>query len=454
MTESAGGPAIAREPPLAGDMDRLLACVHCGFCLDACPTYTRGGLENDSPRGRLYLMRAVAEGRISAGSDAFGLHLDRCLGCRACEPVCPSGVEYGFLLERSREAIANARGTAVITRALLRVFGSRTLNAAVGVVGRLLRRTGLAAGLLRLTPSRFSRTRFALAMLIASKPWSGLGRAGHGAAGGRSDAVPTDSPGIDDREVATLRGCVQDTLFRRVNIATDHVLQANGYRTLEVPGQGCCGALHAHAGDLDGARALARANISAFERAGSPIVVVNSAGCGAMMKEYGRLFEGRSEHDRAAGLARRVVDPAELLDREPVRRGAPLSLGIAWDAPCHLIHGQRIADAPLNALRNAIPDLYITRVAGFDECCGGAGIHGLTHQAPGGGRVLEDKLDAVRAAAADAIVTANPGCMMQIGAGLVLAGDRTPVLHPMELIAESYRRAGIGQGRTRERTDR
>lgn len=433
---------------LARERDRLLACVHCGFCLNACPTYTRLGDEADSPRGRLHLMRAVMEGRLDASSDAFATHIDRCLGCRACEPVCPSGVEYGFLLERARATLADAGRTDFASRALLAVFGDTLLARIVGVAGRLLRVTGLPALLARSLPPTWRRLRFAMAMLAASRPVRPTPRSREDGAAPRAVPLtgrpPGDVPAGSPR-VATLRGCVQENLFPHVNRATERVLVANGCTLVDSPGQQCCGALHAHGGALEEARRLARANIVAFEAGRPDVIVVNAAGCGAMMKQYGELLE----HDpawanRAAVFSRKVRDVSEFLVRKGVRPGAPLPVRITYDAPCHLHHAQRITTAPLDLLA-AIPDIAHVPLRRADECCGGAGIHGLLH-ADLGGSILADKVAAVKETRVDCVVTPNPGCAMQIGAGLLLAGDDTPVLHPVELLDESYRRTAKGEG--------
>ncbi len=452
-------PDITHSPleEFAGEEARLLACVHCGFCLDACPTYTRLGLESDSPRGRLYLMRAVAEGRVPADAEALEIHLDRCLGCRACEPVCPSGVQYGYLLERGRAIVARNRGTDATTRRLLDTFGRRGRTRVVMALARLLRGSGMAALLARALPARFHRTRFALAMLAASRPWKRLtdvpappppvapdAESTISAVPGAQSATPRESyvrvpraaPAVP--RAAVLSGCVQAGLFARVNQATVQVLEANGCTIVPVPAQGCCGALHAHGGDLAGARALAQVNIDAFERAGAEVVVVNAAGCGAAMKEYGELFEGTPEHRKAKAFAAKVRDIAEFLVELGPRTGGGMKLRVAFDSPCHLLHAQRIERAPHQMLA-AIPGLDVVTIPHADECCGGAGTYGLTHPDLGG-RILADKLNNVLSAHADAVVTPNPGCMMQIGAGLLIKGDATPVLHPVELLAESYRR--------------
>lgn len=450
---------------LAGELraqeERLLTCVHCGFCLPACPTYTRLGDEADSPRGRLYLMRAVVEGRLDPAADAFQTHIDRCLGCRACETVCPSGVEYGFLLERARQEAAAARRPRALTCLLLAVFRRPRLLGWAMRFSRAVRATRLPHVVARpgIPLLGGSQLQFALAMLAASEGaagvervraarrgapawparpggWSGTwgeaDRAAGAAAGGSRPAV---------LRVALLEGCVQAGLFGHVNAATVRVLTVNGCHVVPAPGQACCGALHAHAGDLDAARALARRNIAAFEASGADVVVVNAAGCGATMKEYGHLLAGDPEWaERAARVAARVKDATELLATLQPRPGAPLAVRATYDAPCHLLHAQRIADAPLEVLR-AIPGLELVPLTNADECCGGAGIYGLTHRDLGR-RILDDKVEAVRATGAKVVATPNPGCILQIGAGVRLAGLPVQVRHPLELLDESYARAG------------
>src|SRR5690606_3379363 len=290
--------------------DRLLACVHCGFCLSSCPTYTRMGDEADSPRGRLHLMRAVIEDRITPDSAAFRTHIDRCLGCRACEPVCPSGVQYGYLLERARAGIAREVGTSPMARAMLTTFANRGLSRIASAAGRALRASGMAATLARALPARFHTARFGLAMLAATRPWPELRTAGRAELPPDASRAPAHGGGL---RVAVRRGCVQDGLFRRVNDATERVLRANGCVVVDVTGQRGCGALHAHSGLLDNARAMARRNVDAFMRANVDRIVVNAAGCGAVMKEYGELLADDDQyHAPAAELSARVRDIWEL----------------------------------------------------------------------------------------------------------------------------------------------
>lgn len=433
---------------------RLLNCVHCGFCLPACPTYRRLGDEADSPRGRLYLMQAVVEGRLDPGSDAFQTHIGRCLGCRACEPVCPAGVEYGHLLELARQVGGDARTPPLLSRLLLRVFGTRWIARPALLLGRLLRASGVPALVTRILARRRDGDRparsvgvggLAMAMLAASAParelfhkhrptprWSG-----------RPTAVRTADTGPS---VGVLEGCVQSGLFARVNAATARVLEANGYRVVPVPSQGCCGALHSHGGDLEAARALARRNIEAFETADADLVAVNASGCGAAMVEYATLLDqDAAMRERAHAFAGRVRDISRLLaDRGPAAGGA-ISLRVAYDAPCHLLHAQGVADPPIRVLRS-VPGLDIVPLDGADECCGGAGIYSLANPELGG-RIGSDKVGRVLATGADALVTGNPGCMMQIGAGLALAGSEIPVVHLVEVVDESYQRGGLYAGR-------
>lgn len=444
--------------------ERLLPCVHCGFCLPACPTYNRLGDEADSPRGRLYLMRAVVEGRMSPASDAFQRHIDRCLGCRACEPTCPSGVEYGTLLELARDLGAHSRPPALAARTLLHVFSSRFLRGLFFLGGRVLRATRLAALGARLIPSvgALGSARMGLAMVASTTPWRRLrtvGTPGVGASTAAGAATASETrPGAPEAAIATgdggtmpaastarvrvgvLVGCVQEGLYARVNKATRRVLEANGYDVVEVRGQECCGALHAHGGDLEEARRLARVNVESFEAAGVDRIAVNAAGCGATMKEYGTLLAHGDMAERGAAVASRVRDVSELLVEAGPRRGAPVPCVVAYDHPCHLLHAQRVEQPPLAVLA-AVPGVEVRVVEGASECCGGAGIYGLTHRELGKS-IGGDKVRSVLAAGGDVLATPNAGCMMQIGAGLRLAGARQGVVHPVELLDESYRRAG------------
>lgn len=452
--------ALARE--LERQRDRLAPCVHCGFCLPACPTYRRLGDEADSPRGRLHLMDAVAHGRLDPASEAFATHIDRCLGCRACEPVCPSGVEYGTLLELARDVSARSRSRPFLERALLAVFASPFVRDVFFALGRFLRKFRLAALGRRLMPGvgPLAKARVGLAMLDASRPWKDLERT---PVPGRLSRMRPPHPDDDEARaprpapayvpdappergsrgtIGVLLGCVQTGLYDRVNDATVRALQINGFNVVPARGQDCCGALHAHGGNLDRARALARKNIRAFLDAEVEYVVVNAAGCGAVMKEYEELFaDDERWRAKAAELASRVRDVTEILAEVGPHQGAAVPCAVAYDHPCHLLHAQRIADAPIRVL-TSIPSVEVRVVRNADECCGGAGIYGLTHPDLGGA-IAADKVAAVRREGCDVAATPNPGCMMQIGAGLRMEGASEWAVHPVELLDESYRRAGF-----------
>lgn len=439
---------------LAAHDDRLSNCVHCGFCLPACPTYVRMGDEADSPRGRLHLMGAVAEGRLDPGSDAFQTHIDRCLGCRACETVCPSGVEYGFLLERAREVASEARRSPLAARALLTMIRHPPLLASWMGPSRALRWSRIPSLLARKAPSwRWLRsTRLAMAMLAASVPWKAPSTGGSP----RRSEIGEREPGASKHRqrhqgrVGVLVGCVQQHLFSRVNAATIRVLKAHGWEVVTVTEQGCCGALHAHGGQLQRSREMARKNIRAFRAAEVDWIVSNAAGCGATMKEYHHLLEEADSQtkDDARWFSERVRDISEVIvtpEGEVRRQGGVLPIRVAYDPPCHLLHGQRVEVPPLRLLRS-IPGVEVVPVPRGEECCGGAGIYGITHPDLGG-RIGEDKVNAVLSTGADVLATGNPGCAMQIGAGLRMRRSPLQIAHPIELLDESFQRGGIYDGR-------
>ncbi|MGH0031589.1 MAG: (Fe-S)-binding protein [Myxococcota bacterium] len=404
---------------------KSLDCVHCGLCLSSCPTYRETGRERSSPRGRIYLMRGVAEGRIplaeTTADEAF-----LCLGCRACETACPSGVQYGQMLEEVRHQVDRAglrpRVPRTLERLALRqlVAKPRRLRAAFDLLGaaqrlrldrllaRLPGRLGEAGALLPPVPPRSAR---------ASLP------------------ERTPARGTRRGRVAFLAGCVMRELFADVNRATVEVLAANGFEVLVPREQGCCGALHAHAGDIDAARRLARTNLRAFGAHPVDALVTNSAGCGAAMRD--------AEHwlgEEGRGLATSVRDVCEFLDAVgPVAPLAPIEARLCYDDPCHLVHGQRVADAPRRLLAK-IPSLELVAHDDPAGCCGAAGTYNLTH--PEMSRaVLERKLASLAAADPDLVATGNPGCLMQIRGGAARAGLRAEVLHPVELLARSQRLA-------------
>lgn len=407
--------------PLSAVQAGIDTCVHCGFCLPACPTYVNLEDENDSPRGRILLMRALLEGTLAPDDESVHEHLDRCLGCRGCETACPSGVPYGHLLEGARATLAESRSRPLVARVVLAVFGRRPLLKLALAGARLFRATQLPRLLARL-PGRMG---FAMAMLDATR--STLVTAD------RETAATPATRG----SVAVLEGCVMEGLLGATNDATRRTLARNGYALAEAPGQRCCGALHAHAGDLEAARRLARANIEAFERAGAEAIAVNAAGCGAMMKEYGHLLaDDPAWAERAAAISARVRDITELLAAAGPAPGGPLPLTVTYDAPCHLQHAQRVVTPPL-AVLGAIPGLRLVPLADADMCCGAAGIYNLIEPETSDA-VLRPKLENIERTGAAWVATGNPGCLMQIGAGLRRAGVAARAIHPVELLDASY----------------
>jgi len=439
---------------LNAEMDKLLGCIHCGLCMPACPTYTQLGNENDSPRGRIYLMRAVAEGRLDAGAASFGRHIDLCLGCRACETACPAGVRYGFLLEAAREEIWERETPAragpqktLLKLALRHIFPYPNRLRLVFALLRRLRGSSLLGlaletGLIRdVSP----QAEFALSLLAATAP-------------AQARPAAEEPPPVAEAEaprVAVFTGCVMEGLFGHANAATARVLAANGSRLVPAPAQVCCGALHAHAGDLETARALARQNVDAFEAesASGAAVIINAAGCGALLKEYGELLKDDPDYAlRARALGARVRDVTEYLAARGARRGAPLDERVTYDAPCHLYHAQRVTAAPQQVL-SAIPGLDYAPLEGMEDCCGGAGTYNLSEPEMSE-KLLADKMAKVKATGADVLVTANPGCHMQLGAGARLSGAGCRVAHVVEVLDESYRRAGFYDSGTEDSSSR
>ncbi len=427
---------------LANEEQKLLACIHCGLCLEACPTYVITGDENDGPRGRLYLMRAVSEGRLDSASPSFEKHIDRCLGCRACESVCPAGVEYGDLLEASRGELFSSAPDRGLVYSFLRVvlrhvwLQPARLKLAFGLA-RFMRNSGLAGLLLRTKLARLLSLRFefGLALLESSR--------------GKPKVIGEGSP-PSKRQTETERangkallfsGCVNEGLFARVNEATARVLEVNGCGVQSPKDQVCCGALHAHAGDLEGARQLARQNITAFANKSAPIVT-NAGGCGAMLLSYSHLLAGDESFVEAARqFSARVRDISQQLEPVEAVRGSPIGKEkVTCDLSCHLLYGQRAGDASLKMLSN-IPDLNFVPLTGAERCCGGAGVYNLVEREMSQ-RVLAEKLAAIKDSGAEILVTGNGGCQMQIGAGALLSDLRLTVCHPIELLDESYRRAG------------
>src|SRR3989440_2918607 len=419
---------------LSHEEEKLLACVHCGLCLEACPTYVATSDENDGPRGRIYLMRAVKEGRLKPDSLTFETHIDRCLGCRACEAACPAGVEYGHLLEAARAEITKNQGKQtwvyrILSFVLRHVWLQPARLRAAFTLSRVMRDAGVVKFLLRSGFARgmSPRFEFALALLEGSRGST----SDQANSAGRMPANP-DSSGQDacapNANAPTLlfKGCVTEGLFQRVNDATQRVLKVNGCATQSPEAQVCCGALHAHAGDLEGARKLARRNIDAFAMGsngdGAAPIITNAGGCGAMLVSYGHLLADDSQYaERAKEFSARVRDIGQQLNSISFRNGAGIGYErTTYDASCHLLHGQHASDSSLGMLW-AIPDLNFAMLDGSDVCCGGAGVYNLLEPELSQ-EVLTEKLKHIDSSGARILATGNPGCHLQIAAGARLAG--------------------------------
>ena len=416
-SDSAANPAR----PGAAAYQRTLDCVHCGLCLPTCPTYQELGVEADSPRGRIYLMRALAEGRVD-DPQAIRPFLDRCLDCRACETACPSGVRYGEILETVRgdlERQAPKRGLAGwLTRTLLWHVVARqrrlrwlfALLRAAEVLG--LRRLATA---LRLVPPAMAKIAPPIPPAAERAPLP----TGH-----HSPPAHVARRGVT---VGLFTGCIMEPMFGRVNRATLRLLLANGFDVVVPAAQGCCGALLVHAGQPDRARTLARQNVAAF--AGVDVVINNSAGCGCAMKEYDHLL---GDADGAA-FARKCRDISEFLaaaglTATPARQAQRA----VYDDPCHLCHGQGVRSQPRKLLA-AVPGLELVPHESPEDCCGSAGIYNLL-QPELAGAIGQRKVERLLAAKPDVVVTGNPGCMLQIDSHLRAGGHKVAVRHPVELL--------------------
>jgi glycolate dehydrogenase iron-sulfur subunit len=410
----------------------LQRCVHCGFCLPTCPTYAILGVEMESPRGRIRLMETVWQGRVEVTSDPFERHMYGCLDCRACETACPSGVEFGKLMEAARSQIEAARPRSPAER-LVRLIAFRFLLPRPAVLGAfahfsvLSKRLGVAA-VLRAAGSRVGLAR-RLASLLDLVPDRASSR-----------AIPAAYPahGTQRGRVALFTGCVTRAAFADTNAATARVLARNGFEVVVPETQTCCGALHAHAGERTDARILARRNIASLEGLEVDAFIVNAAGCGAALKEYGWLLkDDPAWSERGARFASRVKDAGEFLANAGLSAPpGPLRARVAYDDPCHLLHGQRIREQP-RMLLAAIPELQVVPLGEADWCCGSAGTYNVT-QPELSATLLERKVGHITQSGAEMIVTANPGCQMQIAAGLRAARAPVNVIHLMDLLDRAY----------------
>jgi glycolate oxidase iron-sulfur subunit len=407
-------------------------CVHCGFCLPTCPTYVLWGEEMDSPRGRIHLMRALADGTMSLDADLVK-HFDRCLGCMGCVTACPSGVKYDVLIEETRARIEeryDRSGFDALHRAVLFAFlpYPRRLRA-LAALAFLYARSGLRGlvrktGLLALLPRRLSQLEALMPDVDA------------GAVTARLPAL-TRAASPRRFRVGLLAGCVQRVFFRGVNEATLRVLSAEGCEVVVPGGQGCCGALSIHAGRAAESREMAKALIESFEGEALDAILVNAAGCGSNLKDYGRLFEKDAEWSaRAAAFAARVRDVTEFLASIPgVAPRRPVHGRVAYHDACHLAHAQKVKDAP-RALLAGIPGLTLLEIPDADQCCGSAGIYNLV-EPQSSDEIGRRKAENVLSVKPDLLASANPGCTLQIRRLLGELGTVLPVAHPVEILDAS-----------------
>ena len=430
-------PTVAHQGFSAPDGPReedMYKCVHCGFCLQACPTYLETGLETESPRGRIALMKAVNEGRIGITPEVYR-HWDLCIQCRACEVACPSGVPYGNLIEATMSEVEQRRKKGFLAR----VVGNFVLNSIIPKQGRL----ELVASGLRLYQSRglqsavrktkiLSTLAPGLADLELSAPTVSKRRFQ-----ARGQVYPAH--GEARARVAILSGCVMPLMHGPEMDAAVRVLTRNGCEVEVTEGQGCCGAIHSHVGDLERARELARNNIDAFEARGVDAVIIASAGCGARMKEYGHLLEGDPDYaGRAAKFSATVKDIHEyLVDLPFTPPTGRVEKRVTYQDSCHLANAQRVTDAPRTIL-TSIPGVELVEMERSDVCCGAGGTYTITER-DFSLRVLDSKMKNVDKTNADVLATANPGCVLQLQYGTQRFGPPVEVTYVTDLLDEAYR---------------
>jgi len=426
--------AVPADVPQEADLRK---CVHCGLCLNACPTYRELGVEMDSPRGRIYQMVEVAEGRSPISEDYIE-HIELCLACRSCETACPSGVQYGRLIEGALAQIENATRRSVPQR-LVRWFAYSWLLRS----RMLLRAVGL--GLLAYQRSGLDR------MMRDSGFLDSLGRLGELAQLAPQAQAPFffssigkvfPAEGVTKHRVALMAGCMQNVFFSRLNEATVRVLRKNGCEVTVPAEQECCGALQVHAGLRRIGREQAKKNIVALESGGFDAIITNTAGCGSVLKEYPELFEHDPEwHERAQAFAGKMRDVSEFLASIDLNTEfGQLERTVTYQDSCHLLHGQKISTPPRKMIQ-AIPGVKLHELPMSEICCGSAGVYNVEHTDISMS-LLEDKMRMIESTRADTIVTANPGCMLQLEAGTRRFSRPIPVLHVVELLDQAYRAAG------------
>ena len=426
----------AFQGPESPQEEDLYSCVHCGLCLNACPTYIETGLETESPRGRIALMKAVFEGRLGLEQGVIN-HWDSCLQCRACEAVCPSGVPYGRLMEQAQAQVKRQRpgsmfgriGAWIVYKQLLPNLGRLRLLVRVLRVYQQsgIRRLVHASRILQLLPE-IGEAEASLPDL--SRPFFGAKGQMHLAQGTRK------------HRVALLSGCVMPLIQGPTMDAAVRVLTRNGCEVVVPANQGCCGALNTHGGERDAARGMARRNIDTFLGMGVDAVVTASAGCGASMKEYDVLLRADPAYaDKATRFSGMVQDITEFLASLPIESPkTPLNVQVTYQDSCHLAHAQRLT-APPRTVLGTIPGLELVEMEHSDRCCGAGGAYQLT-QREMSGQLRAHKLEDAIATGADIIATANPGCMMQLELGVSQAGVAIKVCHVVDLLDEAYRGEG------------
>jgi glycolate oxidase iron-sulfur subunit len=421
-------PVTAQDQPT---WELLSTCVHCGLCLNHCPTYKTLGMEMDSPRGRIYQILQVNEGQLELGK-SFATHIDRCLGCLACEIACPSGVKYGRIVERARSQIEQRYPRPFFQRTVRNLFYRRIISnfGTLNFVARLMRfyqRSGLQslARNLGITKLLGMSDVEKLAPRVDSEFFFG--------------EIGKTYPAVGERrgKVAFLAGCINNVAFSHLNRATVNVLTQNGIEVHIPAGQGCCGALHSHAGYRDEARELARHNIKIFLGYDYDAIITNAAGCGSNMKEYDDLLEHDPEYlERAKQFSKKTKDVTEYLAsiglRTPKKK---INQKVAYQDACHLGNAQRIKNQPRELL--AAIGAQVVELPHPDQCCGSAGVYNVT-QNELSMRILEAKMDDVQSVEFDALATANVGCMIQLRAGTQQRGVNKPVKHVMELLDEAF----------------
>ena len=420
--------AVAASQHVGPRDEDLYKCVHCGLCLNVCPTYLETGLETESPRGRIALMKAVREERVGL-TDHVVPHMEMCLQCRACEVVCPSGVPFGRLMEATRTQIRHQRKGPLVRRFLLRLLLRHLLphQGRLYLLGRLLRlyQRSPLGGLLRRLPGAAG----ALQQQLPALPGSFF----------RPSVEPFEPVDEVTARVGLLSGCIMPLAQAPTMEAAVRVLTHNGCRVVVPPDQICCGALNLHGGDRDQAQRMARRNIDAFLNAGIDALVVASAGCGSTMKEYGDLLADDPAYaERAHRLSSMVVDITEYLAELPLKPPTgTLSMRVTYQDACHLAHAQRITAAPRRVLQS-IPGLELVEMENPSRCCGAAGLYSSLQRRMSK-RLLENKVGSVVDTEAEVVAIANPGCMIQLETGLRRAEKDVRVCHVVDLLDEAYR---------------